>query len=107
MDVEYKGSNGKVVGVLHTDKVYRKKVDSKKHRMRMFDGYGIDKTIVSKLREAGCKEIRILETDTNVIYSTPFENFELHGIEKNFDGVQIFIPIKHCIMTNRNQKPLL
>lgn len=104
--MEFLTSKGKLAGKLDNG-IYRKKVISTKHKMKIFDAYGIDKTIVSKLEKLGCKEIRILETDTNIIYSTSFENFLKNGIEKNFDGKQVFLSIKHFSESNERQKTLI
>ena len=95
-----------MVGYLK-DFIYRKQVDSTIHRMKIFDAYGIDKKIVGQLKDLKCTEIRILEKDTGIVYSTSFQNFLDKGIEKNFDGMQIFLPIKHFTVSNNRQKSLL
>ncbi len=99
-------NKGKLAGTLK-DGIYRKKVNSIKHKMKMFDAYGVDKRIMLELQKEGCTEIRILETDTQIIYFSSLENFLKNGIEKNFDGIQIFLPIKFFQVNNSRQAVLV
>ena len=104
---EFFNGNGKLAGWLK-DGIYRKKVNSKLHKMRMFGGaYGIDKNIVEELIKLNCQEIRIMEKDTKHILATSFESFLKIGIERNFDDIQIFLPVKFFGLENNNQQKLL
>ncbi len=87
--------NGKRVGTLFADGIYRKEVDSKKHRMKIYDGYGIEEDIIQELREKGCVEIRIRETDTGRLLKTPFSEWLEHGIVADHQSIQRFLPLKH------------
>lgn len=76
------------------DKIYRKKVDSKIHKLRLMDAYGIDEEIIEELKKAKCNSIRILETDTNTVLSIPFPVFMKNSVKRKFDGTQFFVSVK-------------
>lgn len=100
----YHNGKGKVVGQI-VDGIFRKKVDKRKHLMKMFDAWGIDETIFLDLEERGCTEIRIKETTTGTIYTTTPLNFKQNSITRDFDGVQMFLPLKHwTIEDSKNMK---
>ena len=85
----------KLIGKLSDDGIYRKAVNSKKHKMHIYDGYGIEESIIKELKELNCKEIRIAEIDTGKLFKAPFSEWEEHGIVGDFQTVQRFLPIKH------------
>lgn len=89
---------GQIAGELR-DGIYRKVVERKKHLMKMFDGYGIDKHILDIL-EKDCTKIRLLEKDTKKIYETTPGVFMEKGITKNFDGEQVFLSLKYWVAEN-------
>lgn len=103
---EFFNNNGKLAGTLK-DGIYRKKVDSVKHKMRMFNAYGIDKKIMLQLKELGCEEIRIKEVDTERVLSARMDDFLNNGIERSFDGDQVFLPVKFFTNINDKQAKLL
>lgn len=94
MKRNYKNNKGKICGYVLDDNIYRKKVDSTKHKMKIFDAYGIDMKIVNTIISEGIKEIRILETDTGTILSVDVDTFNDNAIIKDFDGKQMFLPVK-------------
>lgn len=59
--------NGKLYGQLGDDNVFRKKVSARKHLMRRYNAWGIDRDVYEVLPDDS--EIRILDTDTNTVYS--------------------------------------
>ncbi|MBX4188185.1 MAG: hypothetical protein KW793_03575, partial [Candidatus Doudnabacteria bacterium] len=83
------------------DGIYRKRVDSRKHRLRVMDAYGIDAEIVRQLVGIGTKEIRILETDKNIVLSVSFAEFMAKGVSLVLDGEQIFLPVKYFTKEKR------
>lgn len=87
--------NGKIVGHLFEDKIYRRQADSKKHKMKIYDGYGIEEEIIQDLKERGCVEVRIKELDTGRLLKTPFSEWLEHGIVADHGSVQRFLPLKH------------
>lgn len=91
-----RNNKGQIAGEL-TDGIYRKVVDSKKHKFRMFNAYGMDKEIMDKL-SGQCDKVRLLEKDTKNIYETDFESFTKNGIQRNYDGVQVFLPLKFWLL---------
>jgi len=100
MKRNYTNNKGKICGYVLDDNIYRKKVVSTKHKMKIFDAYGIDMKIVNTLISEEVKEIRILETDTNTILSVDIDVFNEHAIIKDFDGKQMFLPIKYFTKSN-------
>lgn len=92
---QYANNKGQVVGTLK-DGIFRKEVHSKKHKMRNFACYGIDTRIIKELIQENCVEVRIRETDTGHIYSSPFSAWVSYGFEKDYgDGRQTFLPMKY------------
>ena len=57
------------------DKTFRKKVRFSKHFFRMRDSWGIDKTVFNTLGDLGCEQIRILDEESNRIYSISYRDF--------------------------------
>jgi len=78
-----------------TDGIYRKKVVSTKHKLRVMNAYGIEKTIIEQLIDMKTTEIRIMETDTKTILSIPFDQFVALGVERNLETPQIFLPVHY------------
>ena len=78
-----------------TDGVFKKRVNSTKHKMRNLNAYGIEKTVVDELDTMGITEIRIKEEDTGTVLSTTYENFILHRFLKDFQTPQYFLCLKH------------
>ncbi len=92
--IEFKNQEGKICG-WWKDGIYRKKVDSQKHKLKIMDAYGIDETIICEIEALGTKEIRIMEVDTGKILSTSFETFKEHSVTRNFQTFQRFLSVKY------------
>ncbi len=82
--------------------IYLKKVNSKKHFMRLYQGYGISEITLRDLKTNGCYEIRI-QTESD-LYKISVEDFEKHQIKANYDDPQIFCPIKWFESKNKVEK---
>lgn len=95
---QYKNNKGLFCGWLSNDGIYRKDVDSKKHKMKIMDAYAIDKRIVDDIR-ADCMEIRIREDGTNIL-SISMADFLEHAVVRNFDSEQYFVSIKYFTQKN-------
>jgi len=68
-----------------------------KHYMRIFDGYGIQKTILENLQKKGINKI-LIKTSNNRQLETTVNNWIENGIERDLGhGRQIFLPIKYII----------
>lgn len=91
----YRNYKGQIVGELKGD-YYYKDVDSRKHFMYKFNGYGIDKHIIKQLSEAECKGIYIREKDTGDIYFVDMATFVANAVEQSYQTIQLFINIKNC-----------
>ena len=64
------------------------------HFMRVLDSWGIDLDVVKKL-EGECKEVKIQDPETNLIYTTPFKTFTTEGFVQNYGNEQMFLPLKY------------
>lgn len=85
--------HGKIVGELK-DGIYRKVVSKRRHLMRNLNAWGISSSIMDKLSEMGCIEIRIKDKDTGVIYSISLLDFMTKGTTGYYAGEsQYFAPL--------------
>lgn len=75
--------------------VFKKRVTSTKHKMRVLDAYGIEGKIVKELDLLELTEIRIKEDDTGNVYSVSYEKFKENRFLKNFQTPQYFIQMKY------------
>lgn len=77
------------------DGIYRKNVDSTKHKLRVMNAYGIDTGIIEELKALGTKEIRIRELDTGLVHFIPFDQFVALGVLRNLETPQTFLPVHY------------
>lgn len=105
MEVEaFYNNKGKVIGHLKNG-TYFKRVDSRKHKLRNGNAYGIDSSTLKKLADKKCKKIRLLETDTNRIYEVEFEVFMgSKSFVRDYDGQQRFLPIGNWVLEDKSLK---
>lgn len=94
-----------IVGELK-DGIFRKKVKRSVHHFRIFDAWGIDKKIIEKLK-GDCDEIRIVDIETGNMYCTAYEVYVKHGIPRDFDTPQLFLPLDKFAVTSIKQKKLI
>lgn len=101
------------VGRLYTkDKkvTFTKTVDSTRHKMRIFDGYGIQKDVYDKHLRGKQGRIIIKERDTGKVLVASIKTWAEHHSGQNFgDGKQIFLTTKYfrdVINTNYRIEPL-
>ena len=89
------------------DGIYVKRVNPKKHFMKIYQGYGISELTLRDLKLNGCVEIRLNTGDD--IYRISVEEFEKHQIKANYDDAQVFCPLKYfeSKKTLEKQKTLL
>ncbi len=85
--------------------VYVKRVDPKKHFMKIYQGYGISASVFNELILDGLKEIRINTGDD--LYRISLEDFQQHMIKANYEDAQVFCPLKWFESKNSKQKTLL
>lgn len=103
MEKIYHNQKGQQVGWLK-DGIFRKQVDSRRHKMKIFECYGIDSKIIQDLAKNNCTEVKIKETDTGHIYASPFSLWQSEGFEKDFgDGKQTFLSMKHYNNDKQNK----
>ncbi len=84
--------------------IYLKRVDPKKHFMKIYRGYGISLSVFEELKRNGCKEVRINTGED--LYKISIEDYELHSIIAKYEDPQIFCPLKWFISKNNNQEQL-
>jgi len=81
--------DGRIVGVIKKG-VLIKKVDSRVHKLRIVDGYGIERYLLDLAKKNGAEKMRIVETDTNKVLEASVKLFEDKSIELNLDyGLQL------------------
>lgn len=98
--MEFRNSKGQVIGNLE-DGIFRKRASMKKHYMKIYDAWGIDTKVVDKLK-GQCIEIRIKDTDSEQVWSVPFNIFETNAFEKNYGyGKQMFLSKTHWTILSR------
>lgn len=97
-------NKGKVIGHLKNS-TYFKRVDSRKHKLRNGNAYGVDSDTLDKLSKKNCKKIRLLETDTDRVYEVEFEVFMgPKSFVREYDGQQRFLPIKNWALEDKSLK---
>lgn len=80
--------------------VFVKRVDSRKHKFKKADAYAIDTAIIENLRDKGCDEVEVRETDTGCRWNAPLSEFQEHGFEKDFGhGKQTFLARRYWKVT--------
>lgn len=86
--------NGKNFGWIR-DGVFKKRVHSQKHKMKILDAYGIEKFVVDYLDANPVTEIRIKEDDTGTVFSVSYEEFKEKRFLKDFQTPQYFLQMKY------------
>lgn len=89
-------NKGKVAGWLKNG-IYYKEVDSRKHKMKIYNAYAISEEILDELvkEETSFSKIRLREKDTGKIYETDAMTFINRSFIKDWDGKQFFLPLKY------------
>jgi len=100
------GKFDKNIGTLYIfprKRIYYKKVISTKHKMRLFEGYGIQKEVFDKYLRGRVGKIVINEIDTDVRLDSDIKDWEEKGRSANFgEEKQIFLSVKYM----RKYKPV-
>lgn len=85
----------KIIGTI-ADGVFSKRVCKSKHFCRMFNAWGVQEDAIPDLKQHKCKRIKVIDTESDTIYTCSFEAFLHYGIRKDLgSGVQIFLPVKY------------
>ena len=88
--MDYHHQNKKI-GTLK-DNIFRKKVQLSKHLMKKYNAWGVQLDTLTAIRDKGCTEIRILDTENNKIYSVSMEDMWGNSVVENYgDGQQAFL----------------
>lgn len=85
--------------------IFLKKVNPKKHFMKIYQGYGISTSVYNQLVADGCTEIRV--DDGTDLYRITMEDFARFKISANYDDPQVFCPLKKFQRKDDKQKTLL
>ena len=70
---QFLNKKGQVIGSLYDDGIFRKKVSREIHLYKRDNAWGMDEDVLKELPAK--TEIRILDMDTNIVYSTTKEVF--------------------------------
>ena len=97
----------KVIGELE-DGIFKKKVKASRHLMKIYDAWGIDLNAFEEHLLPINAQIKILDEESNIIYSTTAKVYQSNGIKKDFgDGRQIFLSRKHFDKESKHQQKLI
>lgn len=103
----FRNVDGVIVASLKND-VLSKKVNSKVHRLRTFNGYAFDRDIIEAADLEGCQTIRIIETDTGVQLEASMRQMLEKGVEINYGhGEQLALPGSYWRQVSQGQNKLL
>jgi hypothetical protein len=99
-EVVYKDNDyPRKIGKLKVAKTYRtflKEVDSTKHKMRLFNAYGIQKDFFDKYLKGKKGKIFIYEIDLNRYLESDIKDWEEHGKYANYgSGRQMFLSLNY------------
>lgn len=94
MKIQITESNGsrRMIGTLKGD-IFRKRIKGSKHIYRKLDAIGIDAKIFKDVLLGQTKQIRVLDTDENMVYFVSTELFDKKGEYLHFPPhrAQIFL----------------
>lgn len=86
--------------------IFKKTVDSNKHKLRTFDAYGIQEDVINRLSDLqGLMPIWVViqETDTGKDYRSLLDDWLSYGVTRDFgNGFQRFLGLNHM---NKPPKP--
>jgi len=98
--------DGRIVGVIKNG-ILTKKVDSRIHKLRIVDGYGIERYLLEQAKKNGAEKIRIVETDTEKVREASIKLFEEKSIELDFGhGRQLALAGNYWDLINEQEKLL-
>jgi hypothetical protein len=90
-----RNQDGAIIGVLKNG-IFTKKVDSRVHKLRIIDGYGIDENAFTAAVLAGAETIVVKETDTGKTLYASAKLFRAKCQEFNFGhGKQVALAGKY------------
>ena len=78
-----RNQDGSIIGVLKKG-VLTKKVHSRVHKLRIIDGYAIDKYSFDMAVKNGAEKIKIVETDAGKVFIVGIKDFERDCKEFDF-----------------------
>lgn len=81
--------------------------DSKKHLMRVVDGYGIQAGALDEIQHKGIDEIRIWETNTGIKWKISVADWRIFGRLADYgNGKQWFVSRKHMTQYKPNMETI-
>lgn len=86
--------NGKIVGSFDSrNRVYTKRVHQSKHKLWKYNAYGIQSTVLNRLKELNCRLVMIEELDKKVTLRSEFDDWIESDLEEDLGhGTQKFLP---------------
>jgi hypothetical protein len=102
------GGYNRKIGTLYKTNVFKKQVDSQKHKFRVLNAYGIDSAFLTKMLIKNPKII-VEEVDTGDIYSTDAKTFKEKGQYYHFKDkvdhdTQLFLPLEQWHKYSEQEK---
>jgi hypothetical protein len=100
-------SGSKLIGIYDPiTGVFTKRVDRKRHFLKILQAWGSDKEILRELALKGCRTVRLIEK-SGLVYEAPLELIFSRGIEKDLGfGPQVFLPEKEWEVKDPAQRGL-
>lgn len=104
------GGYNRHIGDLFKERnVFKKQVDSKKHKMRVLDAYAIDSGFLTKTLLPKNAKIILEEVDTGEVYSTDAKTFKekgsyYHFKDKTDHDTQLFLPLEFWHKYNEEER---
>lgn len=88
-------ATGKTYGVVIGD-TFHKRVDSRIHRFRKLNAYGIQQNVLDFLQDNGVQFVQVEETDTGNIYLAALADYIRRGVPiDEGHGQQVMLPLKY------------
>jgi hypothetical protein len=94
LNKKFTNSSGQMIGWLDEEGIFRKRVRRSRHLLKVMNAWGIDKAVVDEIADT-CKQIRIFDADSDMVYSCDMETFKTLGVMRDFVGQQVFLPLKY------------
>lgn len=101
MKVHYNNNNQLVANTKNG--ILRKRVQGSKHMRRKPPSWGFDVAII---KDTNAHEIRILDTEKDLVYFTSMDTFTKHGFTQDIGaGEQTFLTLEHWGTYKLGEKP--
>ncbi len=80
------------IGILDDKGIFRKKIKGSKHILRKLNAIGISQSVINEIKN-DCKELRVLDEETDKFYKSSMENFLQNSVAMAYEDIQLFLPL--------------